>query len=1151
VLFNYSSNSVSDGDAWYYPRRHDYFLYDSSGKVPIGVNPEFYTYSPDSSNSNYNINHHMPSFSCVSAPNRKTNEIPNGGCNPCTECWTHNGFGGNPYSGCASGPRYIAITPVHVISVDHYYARPASIGNKIKFFSSTGDQWQKVIFRERFPIGSGSHGDDGTTPPSDNSPPGEITILEVQAAAQGTSPSDSEYNTVLGDNIEAPDIDIKYPFFMPRIGMGNDPLKYHIINNMVGLTVDQDVRCHVVGLGVESISASKSGISLRSIGVSKNEYGDINLQYLKNKNLAILEDMGGAWVTNGDSGSGYFTYDKVLTKDSPILLGQRSGGNQLVNQFHNYIIDIVKDYDTNNGTSYADDLINRIITREQLGVDDYLYESISESNIKTIDLLPIWSDKEIKNETKGMPVGDIIEDNNWFILDPAFNRIVSFEIHNDSSLSWSESEWDLDDITIKSLNKNNYTIFNEHIYVCCNYTSVYGNSSNVHYPDINPGIVYKFKINSNNTTEYYGALFAPDGIIAPNLTQYISNPMEYFGHSITSNSTDLFISAGVDLEVGTQYGFSPWDPIYGYPNPTVYVYHNVNDQLVFKQKIQPDGFSPSDDLYYTERFGYSLACNNQWLFIGNNTYDIDEIKNSVYVFRKDDLDKWVQHQIIEDPTFGDGDEYNWFGQNIIINEKTLLISSQKYRVNESDPSMGGVITYKFNSQSNQWLKDDVIDNNYKKDLYALIENSLSMVVPSPEFGSSIDKDGSIIVSAAPKSMSGISDDNFTFYKNNNDISNMELSKNSGVVSVFRLNDRTNEWDEIYVFDSLSYPEYEFGSSVSIKSIKDEYERISKNYILSLENFTNINDLKDLYSGGKMIIINYNYGTFPINKNASKLKGLGQSFNTKLIPTYTKTIPFINTSTSANGIVSLPFELHPAYLTVFDKYAKITTPNRRAIHIMIQDRVDEFEVVYLRETLSEILKDKPGSLYGADKSDITNGMGYSDVIIGIFNNRTEEESSDALFLSGEFNINISTINQDNIFINKFLNTNKTIRTLIDPLYRYGIYENSTAIKTALNLARIQAESSGNIRPESPSYFSQTQQNNMESIFHPGTTNEEAKNIRYLTLGVEVYYGMWEHDPNADGTSGENEYDITSKSQMQVEDPDLYSIVNGFFPEDLTV
>ena len=46
-------------------------------------------------------------------------------------------------------------------------------------------------------------------------------------------------------------------------------------------------------------------------------------------------------------------------------------------------------------------------------------------------------------------------------------------------------------------------------------------------------------------------------------------------------------------------------------------------------------------------------------------------------------------------------------------------------------------------------------------------------------------------------------------------------------------------------------------------------------------------------------------------------------------------------------------------------------------------------------------------------------------------------------------------------------------------------------------------------------------------------------------------MWDHDPNATGKSGDNEYNIISKDQMQEDDPGLFNIVNGFFPEDISV
>tara|TARA_Y100000034_G_scaffold97326_1_gene118825 strand:+ start:2389 stop:5856 length:3468 start_codon:yes stop_codon:yes gene_type:complete len=1153
MLFRHQIGSQIIGDAWYYPRRHDYFLYDSNGTSVIGVNPEFYTYSPDPSNSNYDFNYNIPSFSCISATNRKTNMVPNGGCNPCDDgCLQGSIFGGNPYSGCASGPRYIALTPAHIISVDHYWAVPSSIGTKIKFYSSNEDQWQKAIFRKRFPIGRGSVG----VPP--NSPNGELTILEIQAGPQGVNPSDdSEYTTVLGDTVFAPDVEIKYPFFMPRIEVGKDPLKKYIIQNMVGFLIDQDMRCHVTGIKIESNKPSATSISISSVAINKNEDGQVNLKYLQDNNLGMLVDGGGSGAVSGDSGSGLFTHDRTLTEDSPILLGLlSSGGSSFVNQLHEYVIDIVKDYDIENGTNYASDLVNRILTREQFDIDEYSYDvGIKTNNISAIDLNPIWENEENKGEAEGTALGEFLDDKNGFIIDPAFNRIVSFEVKGDNSLEWSQSSWDVSDFNLIDTNKNNYTIFNGNIYFCSKTSTIYGNTEEIHYPDILPGTVYRFKINSNKTIDYDGRLFAPRGVIEigpPIGDDPINNPIEYFGHSITSNSTSIFISGGVSVDLGMNIGFDPWDPIYGHPNPSVVEYKMINNEFVLQQKIQPDGFEKSEELFYSEMFGNSMAANDDWLFVGNNTIGIEEITNSIYVFNKDSNGQWVQHQVIETPFFENTDFDASFGFNLLVEDKMLLISSERYKSAKDSTPMGGVFIYELNTQTGMWLQKSLINNEHKKEIYDQVDQT-SVFINSPLFGESIDHSAGIIAVSAPRSISSLSEDNITFYDDHSDINNIELDERTGSVSIYRLNSLTGIWDLTLTADTLSYPEYSFGKSVSLKTYQDEYGRVYKSSIISLEDISDVETkgLKDLYSGGKIINITYKYDTFPLNKSISKMKGLGQSFNTKLIPTFTKTIPFINTSTSENGIVALPLGIHPAYIEVFDKYTKITAPNKKAIHIMIQNNVDELEAVYLREVLSKMLQDNPGTFYGADKSNITNGMANNSVIIGIFNNQTEEESSDAQFLSGEFNLNIATINQNDIYINGFLNTNETIATLSEALYRYGIYENNSAIKTALNLARIQAEGIDSFKPDIPDYISQAQKDNMESIFHPDTTDDEAKNIRYFALGSEVYYGLWEHDPNGDGTSGNNEYSITSRSQMQSEDPDLYSIINGFFPEDITI
>jgi len=1164
MLFKYYNLPTSNGDMWYYPQRHDVFLYDSSGKNTIGINPDLYQYIPDASNPNYSFDYKMPSFSCVSARSRKTNLVPNAGCNPCPSgCFENPPYGGNPYSGCASGPRWVALTPAHLMCVDHYGGGSYVIGGHIKFYSSSGDYWQKVLVVDRYPIGIKSSG------AAEGSPSGEITIMEVKAAPQNTDPSDDDgYFTVLGDPTHAPNVDIKYPYFLPKLGIGDDPLKAYMIEQ-VGFALDQDNRCHTHALSVQNQQASIYNVNYSVHSIRQNEDGSTSHDWLREKNIAILEDCGvGGSMVSGDSGSSYWTHIRSVSGDSPILLGLISGGNNFPNQLEDYIIPtITEQYDNINGTSYANDMLSRVIKRSDLGVDEYdiVPKSFEKESFEVIDLKPFWDDKVLEVEDLGFPVGEMINKNTGFLLDPLFNRVINFSFNDLYELSWSENEWNHD--TFGELKGHrNFTIFNNEIYLCGGHSAYQtGQSEDYHYPDMNPGIVSRFKINSNNTVEYNGDLFDTN-----------NNPIEFFGFAIASNSKELFISGGVESVFGNfDWGFGIFNPQYGYPVPRVIVFELKGQSSPYqwgqKQIIQPDGWEPSSEVYYTERFGSEIACSDEWLFIADDRYNEPEVYNNIYIFKKQENGEWKQSQIIEGrrSTAGTSTGPNYgssFGTEMSINNNLFIVSAPDYSeesyMGYGSARYGAVLTYKLHAPTNQWLLEDTIKFDFKLDNYE--ENSSTGL---PDFSRCTVAQDNVMAVASPNSIGGTSYTMPSVYTENSEAS-ISLTSGIGSVSIYEYSEIDEEWKNKIVFSDLCNVKYKFGSFVSMHLSYDEYNRTSQNTILSLEDLRGQYDSsKELFSGGKIVIDKYSYSTFPIDKSLSMLRGLGQSFNTKLIPAYTKTIPFINTSSSPNGIVALPLDLHPAYSSVFEKYTKLNSPNGKAVHMLIQENVDEAEVVYTRDVLSKMLENEQGSLYGSNKTDVFNGMSGKSLIIGIFDNEDEETSDDAQFLTGDFNINIKTINQDDIFINKFLNTNKTIQLVVESIYTYGVYDNNPSMRSALNEARIQAEGVLTFvpittnRPSINTHLTEGGDNLSisaqfievitDDIFDPTVADAEAKNMRYLKLGVEVYYGMWDHDPNGNGTSGDDEYLIISKEQLQNEDPGLYSIVNGFFSDDITI
>ncbi|USD67354.1 hypothetical protein [Vibrio sp. SCSIO 43136] len=110
---------------------------------------------------------------------------------------------------------------------------------------------------------------------------------------------------------------------------------------------------------------------------------------------------------------------------------------------------------------------------------------------------------------------------------------------------------------------------------------------------------------------------------------------------------------------------------------------------------------------------------------------------------------------------------------------------------------------------------------------------------------------------------------------------------------------------------------------------------------------------------------------------------------------------LSAETLALGITSVPPQLTHTYSKAlkFDRYTKVTAPNGEAIHIVSQDGLSDNQIVRARSILQHYLKDYPGSMYGADKSEVANKMADNGAILLLLNGK-DDGSNPAAELNGQ-------------------------------------------------------------------------------------------------------------------------------------------------------
>lgn len=93
---------------------------------------------------------------------------------------------------------------------------------------------------------------------------------------------------------------------------------------------------------------------------------------------------------------------------------------------------------------------------------------------------------------------------------------------------------------------------------------------------------------------------------------------------------------------------------------------------------------------------------------------------------------------------------------------------------------------------------------------------------------------------------------------------------------------------------------------------------------------------------------------------------------------------IDTSGAAHGIVAVPDGLPSGLSQVFVRYTKVMAPNGKPIHLFAQDGWSEARILKARNVLEHILRDVPGTRFGADKRLVANTMAHQGAAMGLFN-----------------------------------------------------------------------------------------------------------------------------------------------------------------------
>ena len=246
---------------------------------------------------------------------------------------------------------------------------------------------------------------------------------------------------------------------------------------------------------------------------------------------------------------------------------------------------------------------------------------------------------------------------------------------------------------------------------------------------------------------------------------------------------------------------------------------------------------------------------------------------------------------------------------------------------------------------------------------------------------------------------------------------------------------------------------------------------------------------------------------------------------------TPTLPYIDISTNDDGIVDLPDNVDPLFSAVATRYTHIVAPNEDLIQILIQDDFTDEQILHARRVLESYLVDIPGSEWGSNKAPIANAIATTNAILFLLNDETEYDNPDLweLIDSGVQGQDLLATEVHPEGSSAYMNSSQrdaTYEEVLHYVHGYGIQLVAPGMQNAIESAMSEA---------------------IENEYYEPLSDLPVEDYdeEYLAMGLECYFGLWEHDPSGDGYCGDHEYAFIDRETMASGDPELYNIIQGFF------
>ncbi|ARP40245.1 hypothetical protein [Vibrio syngnathi] len=229
---------------------------------------------------------------------------------------------------------------------------------------------------------------------------------------------------------------------------------------------------------------------------------------------------------------------------------------------------------------------------------------------------------------------------------------------------------------------------------------------------------------------------------------------------------------------------------------------------------------------------------------------------------------------------------------------------------------------------------------------------------------------------------------------------------------------------------------------------------------------------------------------------------------------------------------------------YNRYVAVNAPNGKSIHILIMDRLSNYQIVKAVNVLNHYLTPVDGTKYGStdSKREIANAMANNGAILKLMNYYDDPRYNDELAGQPLFEEEIQVEGgewyvQQNYREHRDAAYEEILHLVHD--YGIGVFNSPEDAVTAL--------------PEFQKEFNAIQRQALHHAYTPSRDileewqEEVSVDQEYFAAVIDSYYGLW-GAYNGKGMWGV--YQVKTRDDFSTEDPDAQSIVEQIFSPTLT-